>query len=171
MNRRHFAPEGLDPSGDNLSYAESGGLAAVNAGVEYSAVDELAGIVDGHAVAGGGLCSVAFFEHFVLQTGRSGLHFNALAVFEQEVLSCFFVDSGHSGSLLLLLLLQLGEELIYNLFGFIETDFRSEAVIYSGYAVGKILYVYFFNAGAAEIMPHAETKSIAQTVEIFCVPR
>ena len=37
------------------------------------------------------------------------------------------------------------------------------------YTVGEILYIDCLNSGAAEVIAHAQTESIAQTVEFFCV--
>ena len=72
------------PTGDHASYREFGRLAAGDGAVEHATVGEGTVVVHTDGLTGYRYGTVAFHQHFVLQTGLGGLHFGALGVVGQE---------------------------------------------------------------------------------------
>ncbi len=93
------------------------------------------------------------------------MHLGALAVLAEKFLAQFLVllaQLGHSG---LLLFLQFGEERLDFGLSLVVGHLGLRAIEDSGHAVGKVGHIYFVNARSTEIVAHAESESVAQTVE------
>lgn len=145
------------PAGYYSVEGEHGRLAATVRRVEHVAVGKRSFVMTLHAVGCQRFCTVALFQHRVLQSAGKHCHALFLRILRKETLA-FFANSFSS---LFLLLLHKG---VYEFLSFFIVDFRGLACYHIAYCLCKILTIQVCNAHAFEIMANDHSESVTEFI-------